>query len=993
MPTRSLSPDVTHLCANGQQELLQQSEERFLNLVDNVPGAVYRCVNDAQRTMAFLSEAIETIAGYPASEFIDDRIRSFASIIHPQDRGRVQEAIGQSTATGSPYVLEYRIVRADGEIRWLCDRGRGVPCHSGASEGGCTYWLDGVLFDITERKQIETELRQTKAFLDSVIENLPIGVFIKDAQHLRFLYWNKTSEDLFGHPKDSIVGKTDYDISPNEQARQVRAHDRQVLTGEKLVEIPEASLITPHRGERILHKREVPLLDEAGTPQYLLAICEDITERQRAEIALRESECHYRRIVETASEGVWVFDADNRTTFVNNRMAQMLGYTVEDMQGRSLFEFVEEAHQTLAHTYAERRRQGLPERYDFKFRRQDGSDLWTMVSATPIVDAAGCFVGILRMITDISDRKRAEEALRESHQQIIRILERLTDAFFGLDHQWRFTYLNGEAERAFGQSQDALVGANFWEIFPDAVGSIVEQEYQRAIAKQVPVTFETFIARWESWLEVRAYPDTEGLSVFWRDITERKRAEEQLQEREQFLSSIYDGVENSIFVVDVREEETPNVSDAASPTPVREFRYRGVNSTHERWTGICSEDVRDKVPEAVWSPDIAAAITERYRQCVRAQQPISYEECLPFHGEETWWLSTLTPLRDSQGRVYRLVGTSTNISDRKQAEAALQRSEAREREKAQQLELTLRELKRTQAQLVQNEKMVSLGQMVAGVAHEINNPTGFIYGNVTHARQYACDLLHLIALYRQHYPNPVPEIDAEIETIDLDFVATDFPKLLQSIRDGANRIREIVLSLRNFSRLDQATLKPVNLHEGIDSTLLILQHRLKESPSRPEIQIIKQYGQLPLVECHAGKLNQVFMNLLSNAIDALEVENDVAPPENREATATASSAPTRASWTISSQTPTPTIWISTEQIDKQRVAIRIRDNGTGIPRDLQQRIFDPFFTTKPVGVGTGLGLSISHSIVVEQHGGQLTCTSAPGRGTEFVIELPIQMVD
>jgi signal transduction histidine kinase len=308
-----------------------------------------------------------------------------------------------------------------------------------------------------------------------------------------------------------------------------------------------------------------------------------------------------------------------------------------------------------------------------------------------------------------------------------------------------------------------------------------------------------------------------------------------------------------------------------------------------------------------------------------------------------------------------------DISDRKQAEEALRQSESQLRVKNQQLQQTLCQLKQTQAQLIQNEKMISLGQMVAGIAHEINNPISFIYGNVTPAREYASALLHLLQLYALHYPEPVAEIQTEREALDLNFIMTDFPKVLHSMKEGANRIREIVVSLRNFSRLDEAEMKEVNIHEGIDNTLLILQHRLKEQSSHPEIQVSKEYGSLPLVECYPGKLNQVFMNLLSNAIDALQTH------------------------------PCPRlITIRTEVKDEgglihpNHVVIRIADNGPGIPDDVKKHIFDPFFTTKPVGVGTGLGLSISHSIVVEKHHGNLICISAPGQGAEFVIELPVQ---
>jgi two-component system NtrC family sensor kinase len=288
---------------------------------------------------------------------------------------------------------------------------------------------------------------------------------------------------------------------------------------------------------------------------------------------------------------------------------------------------------------------------------------------------------------------------------------------------------------------------------------------------------------------------------------------------------------------------------------------------------------------------------------------------------------------------------------------------------AEQLKQALHDLHSYQAQLVQTEKMSTLGTLVAGVAHEINNPTSFIYGNLHYANEYIKDLLELIRLYQKHYPKPVAEIQAHARSVELDFLIEDLPKVLASMATGAERIRHLVLSLRNFSRRDQSQMQSVNIHDGIESTLLILNNRLKATRERPAITLIKEYGELPLVECYPSQLNQVFMNLLGNAIDALEEVNDKSPHSKRNLS--------------------PTIWISTEVSAPNRVTVRIADNGSGIPEDAKSQLFDPFFTTKPMGKGTGLGLSISYQIVVEKHKGCLHCESVPGEGTEFSIEIPI----
>jgi signal transduction histidine kinase len=296
--------------------------------------------------------------------------------------------------------------------------------------------------------------------------------------------------------------------------------------------------------------------------------------------------------------------------------------------------------------------------------------------------------------------------------------------------------------------------------------------------------------------------------------------------------------------------------------------------------------------------------------------------------------------------------------------------EARIESRTQDLQTTLEKLHQTQTQMIQTEKMSALGQMVAGIAHEINNPVCFIQGNLDPANDYTQDLLDLIQLYQQTYPKATPEIQQAIANIDLEFISQDMPRLLQSMKMGTERIAGIVLSLRNFSRLDESNIKLVNLHEGLESSLMILQHRLKANTLRPPIQIVRNYGKIPQIECNAGQLNQVFLNLLSNAIDALEERNE--HQTYQEIT-----------------TQSNCITITTRRISEQQVEITIADNGIGMSETVQQQIFNPFYTTKPIGKGTGLGLSISYQIITETHQGQIACHSIPGSGTQFCIQLPI----
>ncbi|OAB59135.1 hypothetical protein AY600_06685 [Phormidium willei BDU 130791] len=334
-----------------------------------------------------------------------------------------------------------------------------------------------------------------------------------------------------------------------------------------------------------------------------------------------------------------------------------------------------------------------------------------------------------------------------------------------------------------------------------------------------------------------------------------------------------------------------------------------------------------------------------------------------------------TPLLDEAGVVDGVIVAFQDIRDRKEAQKLLadynQTLEKQVVQRTTELQKTLSQLQRTQAQLVHTEKMSSLGQLVAGVAHEINNPISFIFGNIRYTREYIHDLLKLLNAYQQIYPNPDSSIQVLTEEIDLTYLVEDLQRILDSMNSGAERIRNIVLSLRNFARLDESKTKIVNLHDGLESTLMVLQSRLKSQRNRPEIKLIKNYGDIPKLDCYASEINQVFLNILNNAIDAFDTYGDSQPNfrSNQE----------------------PTLSIETKQTGKSTIIIQIKDNGVGMSPAVSHRMFDPFFSTKPVGSGTGLGLSMSYQIIVEKHQGKLYCESELGKGTTFTIELPMSL--
>ncbi|MDB9511061.1 response regulator [Kamptonema animale CS-326] len=340
----------------------------------------------------------------------------------------------------------------------------------------------------------------------------------------------------------------------------------------------------------------------------------------------------------------------------------------------------------------------------------------------------------------------------------------------------------------------------------------------------------------------------------------------------------------------------------------------------------------------------------------------------------------MTALSDSMDKVKGLsLGAVDYITKPIQHEEALARirvhlqlrdSQKKLENRTTELSQALNSLKQAQVHLVQSEKMSSLGQLVAGVAHEINNPVNFIHANLAPAEEYIRTLINFVDLYQECHPQPHAKLQAWMEEEDIDYLREDLMKLLNSLNIGSERIRQLVRSLQNFSRLDESAAKAIDLHEGIESTLLILQYRLKAKPDHLGIKIVRDYGDLPLVKCYPSQLNQVFMNILSNAIDALE-ERD-----SKRSAAEMREDPS-------------TISIRTQVLHNQAIAIYIADNGFGIKENLCDQLFEPFFTTKPIGKGTGLGLSISYQIITEKHGGKIYCHSTPGKGVEFAIELPL----
>ena len=690
------------------------------------------------------------------------------------------------------------------------------------------------------------------------------------------------------------------------------------------------------------------------------------------------SQIRWSRYWENSLVGMAILTPDWKLLEVNEALLNLLEYRSEELIERSWNKLIHPDDIRADEGPYNQLVAGDRDRYvlDRLLLRKDGQALSAKVELICLRQVDGSIDQLMAVILDVSERQCTQQQLKKSEDFLENLINAIADPIFVKDSTHHLIVLNEAFCQLIGKSRQELLGKSDREFLPPeqvdlfrerdnwvlSTGVIEETEETLTDSRGKVHIISTKKARFEK-------TDGEKLLVGTiRETAALKQAEEALRISEERLQMALEGSALGLWDWNIATGET--YFDARWKKMLG-YQVEEIENTYQSWERLVHPEDISKAIAAI-NAHLAGDIP-LYQVEIRM---------LNKSGEWQWILAQAKVFEwDESGNPLRMTGTHQDISDRKQAEEALRRSQVQERERYQQLELALQELRNTQTQLVQNEKMVSLGQLVAGIAHEINNPVSFIYSNVSPALEYARDLLDLISLYQQHYPIPVAEIQEEIEIIDLDFLNADFPRLLTSMQQGANRIREIVLSLRNFSRLDEAQMKEADLHSGIKSTLMILQHRLrasevdKQQPPKAKIQIIEEFGELPKVECYPGQLNQVFLHILSNSIDALEekIKGD--------------------------SSFTPTIWIRTElawscdrstRHEVQSAAIRFADNGLGISPTIRSQLFDPFFTTKPVGSGTGLGLSIAHSIVEKKHNGKLYYNSEVGKWTEFAIELPLR---
>ncbi len=737
-----------------------------------------------------------------------------------------------------------------------------------------------------------------------------------------------------------------------------------------------------------------PVPDTDATRSQLSAI----TVQKENVVAAEETLRRLQLALKVANIGAWDWNPQTNQVTFSSQWKTILGYEDDEITN-SLHEWESRVHpDDLPSVYAQigRHLQGEISFYstEHRLRCKDGTYKWIVDRGRIAArDAQGNPIQFIGINYDISARKAGELALEKLSQQLKKSQEVGRMGHWSLDLDTQNITWSEEVFRLVGRHPDAgepSLEEYLGQLHPDDRPRLLER--LAAAQTGVPQDFDYRIFHPDGklrYIGAHIEPEMQGEDVvrlfgIIMDISDRKRQEQALrlivegtaaQTGEDFFKSC---VQYLAQALDVRYAIIAKFIDAEELTATTLAFWAGddfgENFTY-KLTGAPCQQVGQPSEVRLYPHSVQCLFPEF--GALAALQAESYAGLLIVDtaGNHLGLLVVMDtkPMVEDlamQSDILRIFATRAGAEiERMRAEVAVRQSETQLRQQTQELEATLHKLKTTQIQLIQSEKMSSLGQLVAGIAHEINNPVGFIAGNLSHVSEYVDHLSQLIQLYRNTYPNPPQEILKLIADIDLDFVIQDLPNLFGSMSTGTSRIEGIVKSLRTFSRLDEADFKAVALHENIDSTLVILQNRLNGRAGNPRIQVIKQYNYLPLMACYSGLLNQVFMNLLVNAIDAIEERQKYEE---------------KAIYT-------GCIVIAIAELASDRVEITIGDNGSGIPLAAQAKIFDPFFTTKSIGKGTGMGLSISYQIVTENHQGTLMFTSTPGVGTEFKIQLPLKI--
>ncbi len=763
----------------------------------------------------------------------------------------------------------------------------------------------------------------------------------------------------------------------------------------------------------------------------------EIQDRQAVQEALKASQKRLSGILEIAQDAIISVDENQIISMFNQGAEKIFGYQASEVLGQSLNLLLPERYKTnhqnhIRKFFADAEVSRLMSNcHQIWGVRKDGTEFPAEASISKLKQNNEIISTVI--LHDVTLYIQAQEQLNQQQKTLRAILDNSPIWIWMTDINGKIKFVNNTLCKNLGIPESRFLEVEQdRQFFTEKEAANIHKYDANYWENDLPFRHEktfTFIDGQEHNLEVikvKIKDDANepiGLMSLGLDITESKQARQKLQEseakfrqiarHEELLNRLANQIRNSLDLDTILDTTVYQVRTLLKVERCHFVWYRFGNSLNVDETNsnyldcweIVNESKAEKNPSLLgrYTTEKVGSWAFRFLQLeIIRVDDISLVSDTKMHNfvVSLGIISFVSiPIKTQSGKIGVLIcAHHTSVRNWDDSEVELLKgvtdqlaiaidqaelyNQSREvasqaREQAHELSDALKKLQQAQAQLIQTEKMSSLGQMVAGIAHEINNPINFISANIIYVSQYAQDLLSLIHLYQQNYPHPPIAIREEIETIELDFLIEDLPKILNSMKVGANRIGDIVLSLRNFSRLDESEVKSVDIHEGIDSTLLILQNKLKEKPEEKSIQIIKDYDYLPNVECYVSQINQVFMNIISNAIDALA--------EKRSKKFN----PTGMNQNSDIPENLPTITISTKIISSQQVRLIIADNGMGMTETVRNKIFDPFFTTKTIGSGTGLGLSISYQIIVEKHQGRLDCTSIVGQGTKFIIEIPI----